>query len=214
MWYIVRKTIITQQFCKYCTSNESCLAMLVHAYICVNVHVHVCHFYLQARKNREIAHLQRKIDEVPSRAELTQYQQRFIELFGQGRLVDISLLNLSCFLHCFFLIFLSLILLLLDTSSTSMLHFSLPSLVYLSLSLYSFTFSLLSLVYLSLFSYYFFFSSSFSICYAHWNTTVLHTIQLPGGSESIHGERGESKHASACIFWELVGLEYMYSLQW
>lgn len=87
------------------TCNESCLAMLVHAYICVNVHVHVCHFYLQARKNREIAHLQRKIDEVPSRAELTQYQQRFIELFGQGRLVDISLLNLSCFLHCFFLIF-------------------------------------------------------------------------------------------------------------
>uniref|UniRef100_A0A8C9Z2G1 Coiled-coil domain-containing protein 93 n=1 Tax=Sander lucioperca TaxID=283035 RepID=A0A8C9Z2G1_SANLU len=37
----------------------------------------------QARKNREIAILQRKIDEVPSRAELTQYQKRFIELYSQ-----------------------------------------------------------------------------------------------------------------------------------
>uniref|UniRef100_A0A8C9WJF2 Coiled-coil domain-containing protein 93 n=1 Tax=Scleropages formosus TaxID=113540 RepID=A0A8C9WJF2_SCLFO len=34
-------------------------------------------------ENREIAILQRKIDEVPSRAELTQYQKRFIELYGQ-----------------------------------------------------------------------------------------------------------------------------------
>ena len=39
---------------------------------------------LLARKNREIALLQRKIDEVPSRTELTQYQRRFIELYGQG----------------------------------------------------------------------------------------------------------------------------------
>ncbi|XP_043930914.1 coiled-coil domain-containing protein 93 [Protopterus annectens] len=38
---------------------------------------------LLARKNREIAILQRRIDEVPSRAELTQYQKRFIELYGQ-----------------------------------------------------------------------------------------------------------------------------------
>uniref|UniRef100_A0A8C9Z2A8 Coiled-coil domain-containing protein 93 n=1 Tax=Sander lucioperca TaxID=283035 RepID=A0A8C9Z2A8_SANLU len=38
---------------------------------------------LMARKNREIAILQRKIDEVPSRAELTQYQKRFIELYSQ-----------------------------------------------------------------------------------------------------------------------------------
>uniref|UniRef100_A0A8C7GSK6 Coiled-coil domain-containing protein 93 n=1 Tax=Oncorhynchus kisutch TaxID=8019 RepID=A0A8C7GSK6_ONCKI len=38
---------------------------------------------LMARRNREIAVLQRKIDEVPSRAELTQYQKRFIELYGQ-----------------------------------------------------------------------------------------------------------------------------------
>ncbi|XP_076011316.1 coiled-coil domain-containing protein 93 [Genypterus blacodes] len=38
---------------------------------------------LMARRNREIAILQRKIDEVPSRAELSQYQKRFIELYSQ-----------------------------------------------------------------------------------------------------------------------------------
>ncbi|XP_062573509.1 coiled-coil domain-containing protein 93-like isoform X1 [Saccostrea cucullata] len=38
---------------------------------------------LLARKTREIAVLQRKIDEVPSRAELSQYQRRFIELYDQ-----------------------------------------------------------------------------------------------------------------------------------
>ncbi|KAK7484910.1 hypothetical protein BaRGS_00023830 [Batillaria attramentaria] len=38
---------------------------------------------LLARKNREIAGLQRKIDEVPSRAELSQYQRRFVELYHQ-----------------------------------------------------------------------------------------------------------------------------------
>ncbi|KAM3861897.1 coiled-coil domain-containing protein 93 [Diretmus argenteus] len=37
---------------------------------------------LMARRNREIAILQRKMDEVPSRAELTQYQKRFIELYS------------------------------------------------------------------------------------------------------------------------------------
>ncbi|XP_037343554.2 coiled-coil domain-containing protein 93 isoform X1 [Pungitius pungitius] len=37
---------------------------------------------IMARRNREIAILQRKIDEVPSRAELTQYQKRFIELYS------------------------------------------------------------------------------------------------------------------------------------
>lgn len=36
-----------------------------------------------ARKNREIGGLQRKIDEVPSRAELSQYQRRFVELYNQ-----------------------------------------------------------------------------------------------------------------------------------
>lgn len=38
---------------------------------------------LQARRNREIAILHRKIDEVPSKAELIQYQKRFIELYRQ-----------------------------------------------------------------------------------------------------------------------------------
>ncbi|ESN93607.1 hypothetical protein HELRODRAFT_88479, partial [Helobdella robusta] len=36
-----------------------------------------------ARKNREISGLQRQIDDVPSRAELNQYQCRFIELHNQ-----------------------------------------------------------------------------------------------------------------------------------
>lgn len=38
---------------------------------------------LSAKRNREIAALQWKIDDVPSRAELAQYQQRFIELYNQ-----------------------------------------------------------------------------------------------------------------------------------
>ncbi|XP_022080112.1 coiled-coil domain-containing protein 93-like [Acanthaster planci] len=38
---------------------------------------------LLARKTREIAALQRKIDDVPSRAELSQYQRRFVELYNQ-----------------------------------------------------------------------------------------------------------------------------------
>uniref|UniRef100_A0A8C4NED2 Coiled-coil domain-containing protein 93 n=1 Tax=Eptatretus burgeri TaxID=7764 RepID=A0A8C4NED2_EPTBU len=36
-----------------------------------------------ARKNRDIAMLQRRMDDVPSRAELTQYQRRFLELYNQ-----------------------------------------------------------------------------------------------------------------------------------
>ncbi|GAB1608706.1 coiled-coil domain-containing protein 93-like isoform X1 [Argonauta hians] len=38
---------------------------------------------LQAKTNREIATLQRKIDDVPSRVELSQYQKRFFELYQQ-----------------------------------------------------------------------------------------------------------------------------------
>jgi len=38
---------------------------------------------LAAKKNRDIAYVERKIDEVPSRAELTQYQRQFVELFEQ-----------------------------------------------------------------------------------------------------------------------------------
>jgi hypothetical protein len=34
--------------------------------------------------NRSIASMQRQIDEVPGRAELAQYQKRFLELYTQG----------------------------------------------------------------------------------------------------------------------------------
>ena len=37
-----------------------------------------------AKKNREISVLKRKLDEIPSRIELTQYQKRFIELYNQS----------------------------------------------------------------------------------------------------------------------------------
>ncbi len=37
-----------------------------------------------AKKNREISLLQRKLDEIPSRTELSQYQKRFIELYNQS----------------------------------------------------------------------------------------------------------------------------------
>jgi chromosome segregation ATPase len=37
------------------------------------------------RKNRAIAGLQRQLDEVPGRAELAQYQRRFLELYTQGK---------------------------------------------------------------------------------------------------------------------------------
>ena len=38
-----------------------------------------------AKKNREISTIKRKLDEVPSRTELNQYQKRFIELYNQSR---------------------------------------------------------------------------------------------------------------------------------
>lgn len=37
-----------------------------------------------AKKNRTIVSLQRQLDDVPSRAELAQYQRRFLELYNQG----------------------------------------------------------------------------------------------------------------------------------
>ena len=40
-----------------------------------------------AKKNREISILKRKIDEIPSRIELTQYQTRFIELYNQSKII-------------------------------------------------------------------------------------------------------------------------------
>jgi len=38
---------------------------------------------IMAKKNRDIAIIKRKIDEVPTRIELTQYQRRFVELYEQ-----------------------------------------------------------------------------------------------------------------------------------
>jgi hypothetical protein len=40
---------------------------------------------LLAKRTRSIAALQRQLDEVPGRAELAQYQRRFLELYNQGR---------------------------------------------------------------------------------------------------------------------------------
>jgi hypothetical protein len=40
---------------------------------------------LLAKRTRSIALLQRQLDEVPGRAELAQYQRRFLELYNQGR---------------------------------------------------------------------------------------------------------------------------------
>lgn len=39
---------------------------------------------LLAKKNRSVAALERQMDEVPNRAELAQYQRRFLELYNQG----------------------------------------------------------------------------------------------------------------------------------
>ncbi len=38
-----------------------------------------------AKKNREISTLKRRLDEIPSRIELSQYQKRFVELYNQSR---------------------------------------------------------------------------------------------------------------------------------
>lgn len=41
-----------------------------------------------AKKNREISTLKRKLDEIPSRNELSQYQKRFVELYNQRTLLS------------------------------------------------------------------------------------------------------------------------------
>jgi hypothetical protein len=48
--------------------------------------------------NRSIASMQRQIDEVPARAELAQYQKRFLELYTQGKLFKPPLISLYNFL--------------------------------------------------------------------------------------------------------------------
>lgn len=37
-----------------------------------------------AKKNRAIVSIQRQLDNIPSRTELSQYQRRFLELYSQG----------------------------------------------------------------------------------------------------------------------------------
>ena len=46
-----------------------------------------------AKKLREISVLQRKLDEIPSRIELTQYQKRFVELYNQSLLIEFNSLT-------------------------------------------------------------------------------------------------------------------------
>lgn len=44
-----------------------------------------------AKRNRVIAAYQRQLDDIPSRAELAQYQRRFLELYNQGNITTIRL---------------------------------------------------------------------------------------------------------------------------
>lgn len=39
-----------------------------------------------AKKNRAIVSIERKLDNIPDRTELSQYQRRFVELYSQGSL--------------------------------------------------------------------------------------------------------------------------------
>lgn len=45
--------------------------------------LHVIRMQL-AKKNRAIVSIERKLDNIPDRTELAQYQRRFIELYSQG----------------------------------------------------------------------------------------------------------------------------------
>lgn len=38
-----------------------------------------------AKKNRAIVSIERKLDNIPDRTELSQYQRRFVELYSQGK---------------------------------------------------------------------------------------------------------------------------------
>lgn len=47
-----------------------------------------------AKKNRAIVSIERKLDNIPDRTELAQYQRRFIELYSQGTVFQRSFLLL------------------------------------------------------------------------------------------------------------------------
>lgn len=49
-----------------------------------------------AKKNRAIVSIERKLDNIPDRTELAQYQRRFIELYSQGA----TIINHFCFFIC------------------------------------------------------------------------------------------------------------------
>lgn len=55
--------------------------------------LHVIRMQL-AKKNRAIVSIERKLDNVPDRTELAQYQRRFIELYSQGEVFFFS--NVLC----------------------------------------------------------------------------------------------------------------------
>lgn len=55
-----------------------------------------------AKKNRAVVSIERQLDSIPDRPELTQYQHRFLELYNQGKFfnnnfdANISPLYFSC----------------------------------------------------------------------------------------------------------------------
>lgn len=60
--------------------------------------LHVIRMQL-AKKNRAIVSIERKLDNVPDRTELAQYQRRFIELYSQGEVFFFSQMSYAIFLY-------------------------------------------------------------------------------------------------------------------
>lgn len=61
--------------------------------------LHVIRMQL-AKKNRAIVSIERKLDNVPDRTELAQYQRRFIELYSQGEVFFFF----KCLMQFFFIL--------------------------------------------------------------------------------------------------------------
>lgn len=57
-----------------------------------------------AKKNRAIVSIERKLDNIPDRTELAQYQRRFIELYSQGICLIIYFKTYNMNLYTYFLI--------------------------------------------------------------------------------------------------------------
>ena len=45
-----------------------------------------------AKKNRAFSSVQRQLDNIPDRTELAQYQRRFLELYNQGKIINVQIL--------------------------------------------------------------------------------------------------------------------------